>query len=454
MQASVAAGVAATDKETVAGPMAGIGMWWTAAVLSLLYILSYVDRTIAAHLVDPIKHSFSLSDFEMSLILGPAFGFTYALASIPAGWFADRFDRRIVIMCGVLFWSLMTIACGFATSAVALVAARMMVAIGEATLGPAAASLIADRFPPRHLGAGMAVYQSGAKLGSSLGYFVAAGAIVVATALAAPGALISGHQPWQLVFVLVGLPGLVVAFLPLTFSKVARTTPRKSKASGASKGELINFLREHKRIFLPLILAFLLIAIPGGAMNAWLPTFMSRTFDWTPAIYGPKLGVTTAIAAMAVIPNGLLIDWLYKRGVRDASLRILTYLLMFAVPLAASVFFLGPDYFVIGIGLLQFVVLSYPFFVLTSVQVITPSHLRGRMTGVLIALVPIFSQGLGPMLIGAMTDFLFEDPKKIGVALAIVATTAISGGFILLRVVLARVGPLLPPAQPNARDNV
>lgn len=416
--------------------------WWMAIVLSTFYILSYVDRTIAAHLVDPVKKSFTLTDFEISLILGPAFGFTYALSSLPAGWLADRFDRRLVVLGGALFWSLMTMACGFATTAIALVATRMLVAIGEATLAPSAASMIADGFPPRQLGTALAIYQSGSKIGSSLAYFVAAGTIVAATAISMPGALGYGFLPWQIVFMLVGFPGIFLAFLPLTFPKVERRT--RPAGGPSDRQEVFAFLKQHRRIFAPLMCGLILIAIPGGALSAWLPTFMSRTYGWTAAQYGPRLGLTTAVAAISLVPSGLLVDWFFRRGVRDAALRILTWLLMIATPLASIVFFLGSTTFVIGMALLQFVVLSYPFYVLAVIQAISPSTLRGRMTGLLLAIVPLFSQGAGPMLIGGLTDFAFHDPNKIGAALAIVSTLCLGGGFVLLRVTLARVGPLLP----------
>ncbi|MCR5879599.1 MFS transporter [Phenylobacterium sp. J367] len=229
-----------------APPAPGAGAWWMVFVLFTFYLMSYVDRTIVAHLVGPLKQSLSLSDFQMGLVLGPAFAVTYSLAMLPAGWIVDRFDRRLVVGGAMIFWSLMTMACGLASSAIGLVAARMLIAVGEALLTPSAYALIGDRFPRRSLASALALYNTGAKAGTSVAFFVAAAAIAAAGVLHAAGTFGGRFEPWQIVFFLVGAPGLVLGLLPLTFGRRARRSPSapprpprrkgRSPSSGAMPG--------------------------------------------------------------------------------------------------------------------------------------------------------------------------------------------------------------------------
>ena len=112
--------------------------WWMVGALFLIYVFAWLDRLTVSMLVPPIKQQMALTDFQMSLILGPAFALSYAVFAIPLGWAADRFPRRIVIFCGVGIWAMATLACGFAATFGELMAARVIVGIGEAALLPAA----------------------------------------------------------------------------------------------------------------------------------------------------------------------------------------------------------------------------------------------------------------------------------------------------------------------------
>ena len=141
--------------------------WYVVAVLLLAYTLSFIDRMILSLLVGPIKADLGISDTQMSLLMGFAFAIFYSALGIPLGWLADRRARRGLIVAGVAAWSLMTAACAFARGYAGLFMARIGVGVGEATLSPAAYSMLGDYFPREKLGRAMAVYSIGVPLGST-----------------------------------------------------------------------------------------------------------------------------------------------------------------------------------------------------------------------------------------------------------------------------------------------
>ena len=121
--------------------------WYIVAVLTLAYIVSFLDRQILALLIEPIKQVLNLSDTQVGLLLGPAFAVFYVTLGYPAGLLADRKSRKVIITSGIAVWCIMTALCGLARDFRQLFAARVGVGVGEATLTPAALSMISDCFP-------------------------------------------------------------------------------------------------------------------------------------------------------------------------------------------------------------------------------------------------------------------------------------------------------------------
>lgn len=186
----------------------------TLAILVLLSALSLLDRQILNLMVEPIKRDLALTDFQMGLIQGLAFALFYALAALPLGWAVDRWSRRWVIWSGVTLWSLAASCCGLAQSFGQLLLARLGVGAGEAALNPAAYSLLSDLYPPQKLTSAMSVLMIGSTLGGGLS--IAVGGAVIGMAEAGgifrlP--LLGELRPWQFVFIVTGLPGLLAALL-------------------------------------------------------------------------------------------------------------------------------------------------------------------------------------------------------------------------------------------------
>lgn len=176
------------------GP-SGAYAWYVVAVLLLAYTLSFIDRMILSLLVGPIRADLGISDTQMSLLMGFAFAIFYSVLGIPLGWLADRGSRRGLMVAGVAAWSVMTAICGLTRSYVGLFLARIGVGVGEATLSPAAYSLLGDYFPREKLGRAMAVYSIGVPLGS--GIALVAGALVVRFVTEGPPMVLPCWAPWS-----------------------------------------------------------------------------------------------------------------------------------------------------------------------------------------------------------------------------------------------------------------
>ena len=197
--------------------------WFSVAVLVIAFIFSIADRIIIALLVDPIKTDLGLSDTDLGIMMGLAFAIFYALMGLPIGRLSDRHSRRSIIAVGIFLWSLMTAACGLARNFSELFLARVGVGVGEATLSPAAYSMIADSFPREKLGRAISVYQSGAFFGVGLALIF--GGIAIRFAAGAESVdlpLIGTVAPWQMAFIAIGLPGILVAALMFTVKEPVR----------------------------------------------------------------------------------------------------------------------------------------------------------------------------------------------------------------------------------------
>ncbi|MDB5453277.1 MAG: permease of the major facilitator superfamily [Caulobacteraceae bacterium] len=421
-----------------------LSAWWMLAVLMTLYVLSMLDRYIITMLVAPIKADLKLSDFEMSLILGPAFAVFFSLGGLPLGWAADRYPRRWIVFGGVILWGFATMISGFARSFMALFLARMGVGIGEAALNPSVYSLLADKFPRSRLTTAIAIYQSGAKIGAAAAFGLGGAAIALATAIGPNLPFLHGAQPWHLVMIMVGAPGLVLAFLVFTVSE----PPRRGKATAvkpvSNRELLFGFLSDNKLLMVLMMVGFALIALVSNAIIAWVPTYIERRFAWTPPQYGPALSLVSLAGAAALVAKGGIMDWLYSRGMKDAHIRFYTWLLAASAPIAWIMFFVpNPWVFLVLNGLLNVVAVAYMVYVSATLSLIAPNELRGQLAAIFLAALVTIGLGLGPMIVGAITTFVLRDDNAIGTSLAITVGGAITLSFILLRFALKPVNAAL-----------
>ena len=189
-------------------------------VLFLVYVLNFVDRQILSILAKDVKQDLGLDDADIGFLFGTAFGVFYSLFGIPLGRLADNSNRVRLITVGLALWSAMTAFSGLARNGLQLTLARIGVGIGEATASPCAYSLISDYFPRDKRATALAIYSSGIFIGGGLSLFIG-GAIVDTWNRNFPG----GHWGlvgWQVAFMAVGLPGLVLALLVATLREPLR----------------------------------------------------------------------------------------------------------------------------------------------------------------------------------------------------------------------------------------
>jgi MFS family permease len=231
--------------------------WYTVAILFMFYWLSILDRLIISLLVKPIRQDLNISDFELSLLQGFAFGIFYAICGLPLGWLVDRMSRRKIIYFGVTVWSFATFSCGLARNYFQLFLSRVGVGAGEASLSPAAYSLLADSFPPQKLTLAITIFGLGSLIGTGMAY--ALGGMVVEMASNGDPVilpLIGEAKPWQLVFMVIGLPGVLLALLAFTLREpVRRVEMKNAAADGAGRSlreelaDMRRFIVSHKRFY-------------------------------------------------------------------------------------------------------------------------------------------------------------------------------------------------------------
>lgn len=389
-------------------------------IFLLAYILSFVDRQILSLMVEPIKQDLGLSDLQVGLLQGLAFAMLYAVVGIPIGMLADRISRRRIIAVGVLFWSACTAACGFAGSYAHLFMARMGVGLGEASLSPSAHSWLSDAYPPAQLSRAMAIYNLGITIGGGLALLVG-GAVV--DMVAQSGALVLpvvGVLPtWRAAFLMVALPGVIVAALVFIAREPAR---RGESKAGMPLGAALSHMVVHKRTFIAIYANSTLLSIMGYGVSAWYPTLLIRSFGLTPGQASLRLGlILLLLGSFGSLAGGFAAERLTLRGVRDANLRVvMTVALLCLLPA-----FFAPLMPSLALLLTLFALLSLFFngyfgCSLTAIQLVTPRNMRATGAALFLLANSLIGLALGTAIVPLIDKALFDGPGHIGPALGTV----------------------------------
>lgn len=414
--------------------------WYGVGVLMFAYTLSFVDRYVIALLIEPIQRDLALTDTQIGLLSGLAFAIFYTTLGIPIGRLADRLDRRRIIAVGIFCWSLMTAACGLARNFWQLFLARVGVGVGEAALSPAAFSLIADSFPPHRLGRALSVYSVGVFFGSGLA-FIIGGAIInlVANAADVSLPLLGKIRPWQLTFLLVGVPGMLVGAWVLTLREPGRRSPG-GMAKAGRPGEpvsvvgLLRFMGTAWRAYGAHFLGFALLVLVFNAIVIWSPTFFGRAHGMAPGDAGFALGVILmAFGCSGIVAGGWCADALGRSGHTDGTMRVgiiaalgvtpFTIALPFASSVGAALTVYCPLMFFSSFGFGA---------AAAALQLITPNAMRGQVSAIYLFFINLVGIGAGPLLVGLATDAVFLNPAAVGYSIALVAGTAAPLAAIVL----------------------
>jgi MFS family permease len=412
--------------------------WGVVVLLCVGGIISMLDRQVLILLVEPIKASLQISDTEVSLLQGLAVALFYGGLAVPLGRLADTGNRTRLIAAGALFFSLSTMAGGFAMSFGVLFATRLCVGVGEATLTPAGSSLIGDYMPPQRVGRAMGLFIGSSFVGSGLALVVIGAFLAWLTANPDLQFPIIGRRPdWQMVFIAASLPGLFFAAAML----LVREPPRSEGLAlgqiglkSATIAEVFVFVQDNARLLVPILIGLPLLAAANFGLNTWTPSFFIRTYGWTASEIGPVFGLMiTVLGSSGVIAGGLLSDRLLARGRIDANLSVsmagalLAVPFIIAFPLAGSpmlsLLLLGP---VLFFGAVPFG--AGP----AAIPVLAPNRMRAQLMAVYLLIANLIGAGLGPWMIAAFTDFVLVDPAAIRWSIALVGSVAMISGAVVV----------------------
>jgi MFS family permease len=420
--------------------------WWAVGVFCIAAILSYSDRQILSLLVDPIRADLHATDVQVGLLQGAAFSLIYAVAGVALGRAADVLPRRLVIVAGILVWSLATLACGYATSFWTLFAARAAVGIGEAALAPAAMSIITDSFPAHRRGVGVGVFLMGMIVGAggalALGGFI----LQAAQSGALAGVPVLGAlAPWRAGLVVLGVAGLPVALLAASVAEPVRRHLMGAGDRKASLAEAAGALFALWRGLLPLYMGMGLANICDFAILNWTPTLLMRRFGVGVGEIGSVLGAVVIVGGvLGSFGAGLLADRMVIRGGPSARLRLAVATMAVGVIGALLVAAPGPAAVFALVGIWMLASTTGQSMGITVVQEVAPGEARG-LAASLVSLVNIGGGlALGAALPPFILDHVLHDPKAVGLAVTLVALPCAILSTALYAVALARLRKLAP----------
>ncbi|HEY4345865.1 MAG TPA: MFS transporter [Parvibaculum sp.] len=416
--------------------------WYVVGVFVLAYTFSFIDRQILSLLVGPMKRDLVLSDTQISLLLGIAFAIFYAFMGLPIGRMVDRRRRVSIVAVGVFAWSVMTAMSGTAKAYWQLFIFRMGVGVGEAALTPAAYSIISDYFPPKRLGIAIGVYGIGVYIGAGAALVIGSFAISWATHIGDLDLPIIGHvYSWQLVFFVVGLPGLLIAAWVATLREPARRghMRREIGADGVARDvevpfrEVLAYLRANAAAFFAMNFCFALLAMMAYGTAAWVPTFFVRTYGWTPAEIGKAYGLIIMVfGTLGVIAGGAIGDYVCAKGYRNGRIIVMACTGLVTMPFAIAFPLMENPH--VALALLA----PASFFATFTTGVgpsalieMMPNQMRGFASALSGLLVNLIGLGLGPTSIALVTDYVFKDEQMLRYSLAYVPPIVLLVGSIL-----------------------
>ncbi len=395
--------------------------------LGLVNLFNYVDRHILSVLIQPVKDEFGVSDEAMGILTGMAFVIVHSLFGIPLARLADRTTRRTVVAIGVAVWSAMTALSGWAQSFWQLLVLRMGVGIGEAAGAPPSHSIISDYFPPQERATALSIYSMGVYAGIMFGYF-AAGWITEAFG-------------WRWTFVVVGLPGLALAAL---VAATVREPERQGVASDESLIEVLVYLGT-KPAFVALMVAASFHALAAYSAVIWTPTFLGRVHAMSLSEVGLWLGLVSGLGGAAgTLVGGVLADRLGRGDARWYGW-VAAAAAFGAAPAAAAYLLTGTGTASLG-AYLVFILLigAYNGPLHAMNQFLARPRMRSMSVALQLLIVNVIGGGLGPWLVGRLSDSLRPELGEAGIRYAMLTTIGASallaGVFYLVASVYLKRG--------------
>lgn len=409
--------------------------WYVVTLLMFAQTFSFVDRMILGLLVGPIRESFNISDTQFSLLAGFAFAVFYGIMGLPLARIADRSSRKLLIVVGISVWSVMTALCGTAQGYWSLFLARMGVGVGEASLSPAAYSMISDMFPKKVLARAFSLYTFGVAIGSGLAYIIGGRVVAYVSDLDRIVIPIFGEiEAWQLTFFIVGLPGLLLALVMLLTMKEPIRKGKIRESGSVPIREVLTFISIRKKAIIAHILGVSIFIMVVFSLNIWGPTYLIRTFGYSPPKAGLIMGMLLLVGAGAgLFAGGYLGDKWYANGKFDAYSRVILYSIFGTLPFTLALGFTSNPMIAIGcLGIATFFSAFQGGIAAGLLQLMAPNEMRGQVVALYFLTANLIGLGIGPTVIAACTDYVFQDDAAIGKSIALSSVILCPIAFLII----------------------
>lgn len=374
-------------------------------MLATIYVFNYIDRLVISILIEPIKLEFGISDTQVGLLSGVAFALFYTVFGFPAGRLSDRIGRKPVIALACIAWSGMTMLCGLATSFAMLLLFRIGVAVGEAGGTAPSVAMVSDLYPPEKRSRALSVFLMGPSLGAVFGLGL--------------GGWIAQTYGWRTAFIAIGAPGVLLGLLlwltvrsPAAPTRPVATNHPAKEDWRTTLGQLLA-----TPAFLLIVAAGTLAAVMGYAIGTWNPSFLIRSHGLTMQQAGLLVGLGGGICStVGTLLCGSVTD---RMVARDPGWQLVIPLIgcLVSVPLGLA-FYLWPVGIAFHVGALPVptAFLFYLAFSFTAIWWSVPcfgaiSHLfpayrLGQATAIFVMSMTLLGVGLGPIIVGSLSDFL------------------------------------------------
>ena len=410
------------------------------AILTLAQIFAFIDRQIPSMLVEPIKQDFNLTDSQIALLGGAAFSIFYAIMALPIGYAVDRYQRTKVLGTGIFLWSLMTALAGLANSFGKLFGARIGVAVGEAVMAPTSVSLVSDSFPENKQGKPMGIITAGVYIG--IGITLLGGGFLIDYLTRIGGItlpLIGYLKPWQATFMIVGIPGLVLAIAAF-YLKEPQRLEEKIDAQLKDRKNVFLHLKEHRKTLIPMFGGLIFMALIFYSFSFWAPTMMIRTFDISLTEVGFILGMITIISSITgTIAAGSAVDYLRNKNYSDAPVRAAMIAVILALPPIISLSFVQNELGAwICIALYLLFISSFAPLGLLAISGVSTGNVKGQTAAIHAFLMMAFGLSLGPQLTAFFTDFVFVDPNLLINSVSLTGLIVLPISALLFKLSLSR----------------
>ncbi|GAN00323.1 permeases of the major facilitator superfamily [alpha proteobacterium U9-1i] len=421
--------------------------WATVAILFILYVLSLTDRYIIALLVQPMKADLGLSDFQLSLLQGPAFALLYSACAIPIGILLDRFGRKLVLYFSVTVWSIAAAMCGFAQGFAGIALARAVLGAGEAGFSTGAYSVIGDSFRPDRVSFAMSIFVMGGVMGAGF-VFLLGGPLVAA--LHENGAVDLGAfgtlEPWRQAFILTGIPGVFLAFL-IFFFREKKRPPGQVVTLGY--GEAFSYVKKNWKFYFAVFVGISVVFAVTIGLQLWTPAFLIRIHGWEPARIGIVMGIAQILAATTLPLHGWIVDKLYGRGMKTAHFTWVMGSTALGI-IVGSLAYLVPDPMIAValFGLFMACGMAASSIGPALVQIATPAHLRGRVSAMFVVCTGLIAMGLGPTTVGFITNYVLRDEMKVGWSLIISLCVVLPIAIAVLSLGRTKLQGMIEAASP------